>query len=1433
MNMLKVMGKWIAPLCIVATSGAFAAPGVDHGFDKTSFPGGEFRLDVTDLKVKGQGGFIRSTRSWVGDHWEFNRRWGSLYLPGMEPTVRIGSISVSSQSCGGASMSSIGTEMTTIVRNGSVFKLPVSGRLFGDNSPVSENHYYREVAVSDKSNPEFVRMMDNFIVKRSGGTGYYWSDRNGNKVFYNPDGIATGYQDKNGNKVTLHRNSAGDVKTVKDTNGNIALEYTYETIEITLDEPTESGESVISANRVKSVTDYSGRATLYDYNDLGQLEKVTDPLGKEWVYGYSSNGLLNSVTDPEGRVTDLVSSSEGHIALLGFEDGRQFSFSYSGGDEAREIRTDAAGTVTETWYNRFRQPIKKVVNGEEEFTAVYHTAESQLDNIRRISSSGGGGGGGGGSCGGGGGGGGTVIRLPTVTHITNAVIKDRYGEEIHIDYNVLGQVTKKKRLSDGATQTFKYHGHWDLPVREVDWNGVVTEYSYDGNGNLKRLTEAKGTAVERVTEYSWDAHGNLKTERFLADSNTQEALYTYHYDDYGNVTSVENPGGTVGYVNAAFPEHDVLGNPPVMVDERGKVWKYTYDDVGNRLSATDPLPRTTDFHYNGAGDITGITLPNTKTTSWTVDHSGKPLVVTNALEQNTTFTYKAGRIDSITLPGGEAQDFGYNDRGQLAKHEDASGNVTHYRYDGARLAEIGYPTYKETFTQDVLGRAKASQTRSAADGINQQRNYSYDALGNPTLATDAESEPTENIYDALGRLSKVIDARNGVTELGYDDRDNLISVTDPELKTTLFTYDASDRLVNEERPEGETRSYTYYSDGLRETETNGKGAITLFSYDDAGQLKKVEYFADAAARNNNTAGKAVDFDYNALGLLKHYDDQQSVGDYTYDDLGRLKTVTVNYGPFTKSHSYTYDNNGRRKTYTNPEGVTYTYHYTATGDFKSLAIPNEGAITVTDYKWRAPQEWLFPGGTRIRTATDGLLRPQDTALLDPAGNGKASRVYTYDQENHITGIATENGHHTYTLDELYRLTVAAYAIESQLQDEAYTYDGVGNRLTENGSDTWSYNANHQLESRPAVTYGYDENGHTVSKTEGVSVTTYEYDLAERMKAVKKDGVTLGSYTYDPFGRRVSKATGSGTVYFHYDDTGLLAEYDASGQLLNEYQYTPGSTWMTNPLFKRDSTGKVHYYYNSHLGQPLKLFDKAGKVTWAARSQAFGETEVVVAETENVLRFPGQYWDGETGLHYNFYRYYLPEAGRYIQSDPIGVSGGLNFYVYVNSSPVHFVDPTGEVAVIGGAASVAAGMALAAAMGCDYGAKDALIDFALGFVGVGVLNKAAKMAKVRKVRKLAESENMVRKNPGNKVVEHYKGANGEYIKIKHKGSLNAPGKRSQGARVEYKTGQGEWKDPFTGEIGGKRDYGITHVSLESNNPGGAAAVGAMIGAEACGC
>lgn len=129
-------------------------------------------------------------------------------------------------------------------------------------------------------------------------------------------------------------------------------------------------------------------------------------------------------------------------------------------------------------------------------------------------------------------------------------------------------------------------------------------------------------------------------------------------------------------------------------------------------------------------------------------------------------------------------------------------------------------------------------------------------------------------------------------------------------------------------------------------------------------------------------------------------------------------------------------------------------------------------------------------------------------------------------------------------------------------------------------------------------------------------------------------------------------------------------------------------MTEPLFQRTADGKVYYYQNDHLGTPQRMVDKNGAVVWEARYEAFGRAEVLVSTVENNLRFSGQYFDEETGLHYNYYRDYDPSLGRYVQSDPIGLQGGLNTYAYVDGNPVNKMDPMGLVKWEGSVTTIAA-------------------------------------------------------------------------------------------------------------------------------------------------
>ncbi len=178
-----------------------------------------------------------------------------------------------------------------------------------------------------------------------------------------------------------------------------------------------------------------------------------------------------------------------------------------------------------------------------------------------------------------------------------------------------------------------------------------------------------------------------------------------------------------------------------------------------------------------------------------------------------------------------------------------------------------------------------------------------------------------------------------------------------------------------------------------------------------------------------------------------------------------------------------------------------------------------------------------------------------------------------------------------------------------------------------------------------------------------------------------------YQYDTFGWRFSKtlgaAQGGQITWFVYGPQGLLAELDANGKTTRSYGWQPGTDWDTEPLWQADhassqnsSSRTYHYLHNDHLSTPQIASDATGRSTWQALSESFGHTlERSGNRTRMNLRFAGQYFDEEVGTHYNYYRDYQPKLGRYIESDPFGLSGGLNLFVYAEQSPLDVYDNNG--------------------------------------------------------------------------------------------------------------------------------------------------------------
>jgi len=302
-----------------------------------------------------------------------------------------------------------------------------------------------------------------------------------------------------------------------------------------------------------------------------------------------------------------------------------------------------------------------------------------------------------------------------------------------------------------------------------------------------------------------------------------------------------------------------------------------------------------------------------------------------------------------------------------------------------------------------------------------------------------------------------------------------------------------------------------------------------------------------------------------------------------------------------------------------------------------------------------------------------MRVKSIAAKDPGQNILLNYQYNYDKMDNITAKATEHGEYDYGYDDLYRLTEAENPVQA---DEGFTYDAVGNRLTATGvADNWSYSDNNELQSYDNVTFEYDANGNMTKKTDAGQVTNYIYNLEDRLERVEDgSGSLIAQYYYDPFGRRLWKEVGGVRTYFVYADEGLVAEVDAAGNVVKSYGYKPGSTWSTDPLFMKVD-GNYYFYQNDLLGTPQKLTAVNGAVVWSAKYSSFGKATVEVETVEINFRFPGQYFDEETGLHYNYHRYYNPKIGRYVKNDPIALQGGINFYRYSLNRPLTLIDPQG--------------------------------------------------------------------------------------------------------------------------------------------------------------
>ncbi|MFC6980494.1 RHS repeat-associated core domain-containing protein [Microbulbifer taiwanensis] len=1314
--------------------GSHSKPGISSDGAQPRTATSENMEDLEDMRVKVLGGYVRMTRRWTSNGWEWNSRWNPVQTYAEysgRDKAGLGGISLGKVDAFDLYESEEKLAAKELLgkqyfRSQSVGAVGRFGRFQSaqQSAPIGisckqlyqfylyrNNLAYRpetfevsdeSLGCIDETSSLFHSLLNNTITKE--GDDYTWRDRKGNVIFYQGGKIAY-YHDSNGVRVSMDY-EGGRLKHIRDHLGNIVITYHWQSYQHNLG--TAGTETV---HRLKRLEDYTGREVVYHYgedqsNPLTYLKlvSVTDVRGQEWHYSYQKPGankkiVPSTLLDPKGQVTTFSINADGHINGYEREDGSGVSYSQSvNADKVYKVtHSDKSGVVTESWYNALNMLIKRQVGGQLQFETAYEFADNRTakDVARQYQSKGG-------------------YQSPLQfkpIRILSSKTTDARGLETKRFYDTFRNVTRVEN-PDGTYTTTEWNTKLTLPLKERDERGVITEYEYDERGNLITLTEAAGTADQRITRYTYDQYGQLETQTTGESTagNTALATSRWEYDSYGNVTKVTDAEEKV----TEYRDYDVNGYAHTIVDGRLKTWTRDYDAVGNLLADLNPYGQGFKYEYDAAGDLVKVTDASGSSLHITNNASGLPLTVTDDSGNQLALTYdKGNRLATITDAEDASIGLEYDSQNRLRAIVDGEQNRTEYSYQQNLLSKVQYPTYAEELGYDK--RDRIEQSKQQANNLEYLRAYGYDLGDNLTSDTDALENTEQYEYDQLNRLVAIVDPVNGEakkTEFTYDSRDNLLQVKDPEGRLTVYTYDRNDRLKTETKHDyigtGKQRVYDYDANGNLVAVTNPQQEKRVYGYDDAGRMSRLQVYAH---RGNPQPVKVVDYHYNAKAQYTGYkqtpgaDTANATADiihhgetYTYDSLNRLESVKVDYYgegaqaaeiAFSKSYSYSYYGNGLKKTYTNPEGITYTYYYNKNKQLAAVHIPGEGQLAWTDFHWLAPQTLLLPGGNRITLSYDDFLRVKQRVLEDSAGNDKAQAVYEYDLESNIRKITSEHGEYAFDYDDLYRLTAADYPLDNAANNEQFGYDGVGNRTDytvgevedENFNPTSStelqYNDQNQLTAATGddpASFQYSDNGHTTQKVQAGVTWDYRYNHEERLVAVDKNGATVGEYRYNPYGQRIRKEAGQVT-HFLYNKEGMAAEYDSSGNLIKEYHFKLGMPWMTEPLFQRISTGEIYYYQNDHLGTPQRMLDKSGAVVWEARYEAFGKAEILVDTVGNNLRFPGQYVDEESELNQNFLRYFDPQSGRYISRDPAGLIGGLNNYIYVYANPVTLFDPYG--------------------------------------------------------------------------------------------------------------------------------------------------------------
>ncbi|MBI6632759.1 RHS domain-containing protein [Pseudomonas paralactis] len=780
------------------------------------------------------------------------------------------------------------------------------------------------------------------------------------------------------------------------------------------------------------------------------------------------------------------------------------------------------------------------------------------------------------------------------------------------------------------------------------WTDAGDEYTfeYDLDAGITRVTDG----LMRVSTRHWNPQFQITRyvnnlgyiwqfewsddRQLLAAIDPQGGQWSFNYDESGNLSAVIDPLGRTS--GTRWLAHWAL--PEVETDTAGHSWHYRYDQRGNCIEEVDPLGNRTRYVYDGFG---------------------QPVRIFDATEKARTLHWNewSQLVEEVDCSGYPTR-YQYDAFGNLVVQTNAEGESVRYRYSPqGLLLECQLPDGRV----EQLQRSTSGYLTAYIDPAGSTTRYAYDVRGLVKQRWDAHNRTIMFDHDAYGRLCRLTNENGESYRFEWDAADRLVQQQDLDQSRRCYTYDQLDDVIAVDYLpgiEGEPvapLSHQFQRDPLgRLISKVTSDGTTVYEHDLNDQLVGVSFTALDGRQ------QALGFSYDALGQL--LEEQSAAGSvrHRYDELGNLIQTGL------------------------PDGRWLNRLYYGSGHLHQLNI--DGKVISDFERDRVHREvQRTQGQFKTSTAYDrsGRVRSRQRRSIDQPWQlpPVVETDYTYDPSDNLIGRRRIS--RQYDRQELmgYDSTGRVLVSHSMGRSETYAYDAAANLLdAPQQSGLVRYN---RLLTHQDKRYKYDTLGRMVEKRSAArGLQRFAYDAESRLVEVRNENGSIVRMTYDPLGRRIEKSEHGANDYplgrssFTWDGLQLLQEQRNNQSSV--YVYEEGDY---APLARIDGLGvlqSIRYYHNDIIGLPEQLTETDGHIVWQAKYRVWGNTVEEISEPyfleQQNLRFQGQYLDREIGLHYNIFRFYDPDVGRFTTTDPIGLAGGFNLYQYA-ANPIGWLDPWG--------------------------------------------------------------------------------------------------------------------------------------------------------------